>query len=112
MTDPAAEFLTAALYFSPDPDHRDILDRILAAFDQENQRPGGFPRELLDIGIRSALATGDHGAATRLARAGKASVRPSFALFQFLTRCVHWYTLVAGLTTPLIVEIAMGRTCL
>lgn len=68
------EFLTASLYYSPDPDHQDILDKILSAFNEE-RRSGAFPKELLDIGIRAALATGDTATAAKLARSGSSTVR-------------------------------------
>jgi hypothetical protein len=66
--------LTAALYYSHDADHHDILARVLEA--SEEDRPGGLPKELLDIGIRSAIKAGKTQDAIQLARSGKSSVGP------------------------------------
>jgi len=67
-----AEFLTSALYYTPDADHHDILAKILEVFEED--KPGGLPKELLDIGIRSAIKAGQTQDAVRLARSGKSSV--------------------------------------
>lgn len=74
------EFLTASLYYSPNPDHQEILATIQNAFNGET-RPTAFPKELLDIGIRSALALGDTASAAKLARSGSSSVSPTFYIF-------------------------------
>ena len=66
------EFLTSALYYSPDVDHHEILAKILEVFEED--KPGGLPKELLDIGIRSAIKAGQTQNAVRLARSGKSSV--------------------------------------
>jgi hypothetical protein len=66
------ESLTSALYYSPDADHHEILARILEVFEED--KPGGLPKELLDIGIRSAIKAGQTQDAVRLARSGKSSV--------------------------------------
>jgi hypothetical protein len=42
----------------------------------EEDKPGGLPKELLDIGIRSAIKAGQTQDAVRLARSGKSSVSP------------------------------------
>jgi len=70
------EFLTSALYYSPDADHHEILAKVLGVFEED--KPGGLPKELLDIGIRSAIKAGQTQDAVRLARNGKSSVSPSY----------------------------------
>jgi hypothetical protein len=86
------EFLTSALYYSPDVDHHEILSRILEVF--EDDKPGGLPKELLDIGIRSAIKAGQTQDAVRLARSGSSSVSPSYL---FMTRTDEkWKTQWAG----------------
>ena len=67
------EFLTSALYYSSDADHQDVLAKILEVF--EEGKPGGIPKELLDIGVRSAIKTGRTEDAVKLARSGRTSVR-------------------------------------
>lgn len=71
-TDLRTEFMTSALYYSTDTDHHDILAKILEALEED--KPGGPPKELLDIGIRSAIRVGRTEDAVRLARSGKSSV--------------------------------------
>jgi hypothetical protein len=66
------EFLTSALYYSPNADHQEMLAKILEVFEED--KPGGLPKELLDIGIRSAIKAGQTQDAVRLARSGKSSV--------------------------------------
>jgi hypothetical protein len=66
------EFLTSALYYSSDVDHHEILPKILEVFEED--KPGGLPKELLDIGIRSAIKAGQTQDAVGLARSGKSSV--------------------------------------
>ena len=70
------EFLTSALYYSPDADHHEILAKVLEVFEED--KAGGLPKELLDIGIRSAIKAGQTEDAVRLARSGKSSVSPSY----------------------------------
>ena len=67
-----SEFFTSALYYSHDVDHHDILGKILEVFEED--KPGGIPKELLDIGIRSATKAGRIEDAIKLARSGKSSV--------------------------------------
>jgi hypothetical protein len=43
---------------------------------EEGKSSGGFPKELLDIGIKSALRYGRKEDAVKLARSGKASASP------------------------------------
>lgn len=66
------EFLTSALYYSSDVNHHDILDKVLEVFDDDIK--GGLPKELLDIGIRSAMKAARHQDAVKLTRSGKSSV--------------------------------------
>jgi hypothetical protein len=66
------EFLTSALYYSSNTDHHEILAKILEVFEED--KPGGLPKELLDVGIRSAIKAGQTKDAVRLARSGKSSV--------------------------------------
>jgi hypothetical protein len=70
------EFLTSALYYSSDVDHHEILAKVLEVFEED--KPGGLPKELLDIGIRSAIKAGQTQDAVRLARSGRSSVSPSY----------------------------------
>jgi hypothetical protein len=44
----------------------------------EEDKAGGLPKELLDIGIRSAIKAGQTEDALKLARSGKSSVGLSF----------------------------------
>jgi len=68
-----SEFLAASLYYSPETNHHDLLSKIMGVF-EEDKPSGGLPRELLDIGIRSALKAGKTQEAVRLARTGKGTV--------------------------------------
>jgi hypothetical protein len=70
------EFLTASLYYSPETNHHDLLSKIMGVF-EEDKASGGLPKELLDIGIRSALKAGEPQEAVRLARTGKGTVSQS-----------------------------------
>ncbi|OCF43113.1 hypothetical protein I317_03082 [Kwoniella heveanensis CBS 569] len=70
------EYLTTGLYYSKPPEYKAALDLILKAYDSAPstgpKRPlGGLTRELIDIGIRAALALGDWGAAVRLVEGSK-----------------------------------------
>ncbi|KAK8844651.1 hypothetical protein IAR55_006498 [Kwoniella newhampshirensis] len=61
------EFVTAALYHADPPEYRAALDIVLSVFNPSAKSMGGLNRELLDIGIRSAIACDDGPAAVALA---------------------------------------------
>jgi len=68
------EFLTTSLFYASPPEHARALSLILAAFDPEARSLGGLSRELLDIGVRSAIACKDTEHAVELARSGMSLV--------------------------------------
>ncbi|WVF66662.1 hypothetical protein IAT40_001403 [Kwoniella sp. CBS 6097] len=68
------EYLTTGLYYSNPPEYRTALDLILRTYDSApaTKKPlGSLTRELVDIGIRSALALGDMEAGLKLVEGSK-----------------------------------------
>ncbi|WVQ94262.1 hypothetical protein IAU59_001341 [Kwoniella sp. CBS 9459] len=68
------EYLTTGLYYANPPDYQTALDLIIRAYDSgpsSKKTLGGLTRELIDIGIRSAVALADVEAGVRLVEGSK-----------------------------------------
>jgi hypothetical protein len=66
-----AEFLVTSLYYSSPPEYARVLSLVREAYDPSAKSLGGLTREVLDTGIRAALACGDVNYAVKLADTSK-----------------------------------------
>lgn len=70
------EYMASSLYFADPPDYQGALDLVLLKFDPSPKAKslGGLSRELLDIGMKSAVKCGDKISAKNLADSSKSIV--------------------------------------
>ncbi|KIR42165.1 hypothetical protein I307_06393 [Cryptococcus deuterogattii 99/473] len=75
------EYMASSLYFADPPDYQGALDLVLLKFDPSPKAKslGGLSRELLDIGLKSAVKCGDKISAKNLADSSKSIWKGQFA---------------------------------
>ncbi|ORX41272.1 hypothetical protein BD324DRAFT_613895 [Kockovaella imperatae] len=65
------ESVLVSLYYGNPPQYQAIVDSVISVIDPKARTSGGLTREVLDMGIRAAMACDDSVAAVRLARLSK-----------------------------------------
>ncbi|OWZ80573.1 hypothetical protein C366_00395 [Cryptococcus neoformans Tu401-1] len=75
------EYMASSLYFADPPDYQGALELVLLKFDASPKAKslGGLSRELLDIGLKSAVKCGDKASAKSLADSSKSIWKGQFA---------------------------------
>jgi hypothetical protein len=68
------EFLVTSLYHSEPPRYAEVRALVVGMFDDQAKNLGGLSKELVDTGIRSAIACGKIDDAVMLARSTKTHV--------------------------------------
>ena len=80
----SVENVLVSLYYRHPPQYEIIVQAILDKLDPKASNPGGLPREVIDIGMRAALACGNKAAAYELAEISKPLVRLVLAVEGFV----------------------------